>query len=80
MRELPSAPPLSSDDENVVAYLVLLEHFILLQSLHGVDLASIGFLHEPDFSESAFTNDFDGSEVLESNSRPSESEVAACQE
>jgi len=57
--------------KSVLAYLILLEHFILLQSLHGVDLASIGFLHEPDFSESTFTNDFDGSEVLQSNSRPS---------
>jgi hypothetical protein len=58
------------------AHLILLEHLVLPQGLHGVDLARVGLLHKPDFSERAFTDDFDGLEVLESNTGPAKSKVA----
>jgi hypothetical protein len=44
--------------------LIFFKHFILFQCLHGVDLARVGFLDEPDFTESTFTDYFDGSEIF----------------
>ena len=45
-------------------HLVLFEHFILLQCLHGVDLARIGLLYQSDLTKRSFSNYFDGPKVL----------------
>lgn len=55
-------------------HLVLLEHFILFQRLHGVYLARIGLLDQSDFSKRALSNDLDGTEIVQSNPCPSQPE------
>lgn len=56
--------------------LIFLEHFVLFQRLHGVDLAGIGFLNEAHFTKRAFTDDFDGSEIGQTDTCAAEAEVA----
>ena len=71
------------------AHLIFLQHFILLQRLHRVNLACVGFLDESDLSpqlvfiqnwilhetylsKCALANDFDCSEVIQAQARPSQ--------
>ena len=62
--------------EMVETHLILFKHLIFAQRFHSVDLPRVDFLNQSNFTKSTFPDDFNCTEIFETDTRSTKAEKA----